>query len=187
MTKKKQHNNQTRQLNPIQYIKLKARTLPIYKCYINSNWMEKGLANIVVSRQHPDGNFTSGIYLVDVFCLGLKLTYVKFNGSPENLNDILESYMPVKDGKITLMEVDYTLAHNIIYGAIAFAKEYGYKPHKDFSFTEYILEPDDENIELIEIDFGVDGKPVLIERFEEYEGAPKRLSKINNNDEKETI
>ena len=185
MTKKKQHLQTP--LTPLRYITTKVKNLPKSKCYINNNWQEKGLANIVVSRQHPDGNFTSGIYLVDIFCLGLKLTYVKFNGSPENLNEILESYMPVEDGKITLMEVDYTLAHNIIYGAIAFAKEYGHKPHKDFSYSEYILEPDDENIELIEIDFGVDGKPLLIERFEEYEGAPKRLSKTNNNDKKETI
>ena len=161
---KKKHNNQARQLNPIEYIKLKARTLPIYKCYINSNWQEKGLANILVSRQHSTGNFTIGMYIVDTFCKGLVETYAKFNGDIDNLNANIGLHIPPEDDFITLMEVDYILVHNIIFGAIAFAEEHGYKPQKDFEITKGILDEDNENIDLIEIDFGVNGKPFLIER-----------------------
>ena len=161
---KKKHHKPPPQLSPIDYIKKKARTLPIYKCYINSNWQEKGLANIIVSRKHTNGNFTTGIYIVDTFCKGLVETYVKFNGDSENLKLNIELHIPPEDDFITLMEIDYTLVHNIIYGAIAFAEEYGYKPQKDFEVTKGILEEDDENVELIEIDFGVNGKPYLIER-----------------------
>ncbi len=170
MAKKKQHKQQP-QLDPFAYIRTKARTLPIYKCYINSNWKEKGLASIIVARQHTTGNFTTGMYIVDTFCKGLVQTYTKFNGDEDILKFNLELHIPPEGDFITLMEIDYTLAHNIIYGAISFAEENGYKPHKDFETFKYILEEDDEDIELIEIDFGVDGKPFLIER--DYEDAYK--------------
>ena len=170
MTKKKQQKPKP-QLDPIEYIKTKSRTLPIGKCYINSNWYEKGLASIIVTRQHTTGNFTVGMYIVDTFCKGVAETYMLFNGSSEDLRLNIELHIPPEGELITLMEVDYILAHNIIYGAIAFAEENGYKPHKDFEITKKILEEDNEDIELIEIEFGVDGKPFLIER--DYEDKYK--------------
>ncbi len=168
MTKKKQ-NNTKKQLKPLEYIKSKARTLPIYKCYINTDWMEKGLASILVARQHINGKFTFGFYIIDTFCKGLVISTVKFNVIEEEMEDFIATYIPQKEEFFTQINIDYTLAHNIIYGAIAFAEDYKYKPDKSFEITKYILEEDDENVELIEIEFGVDGKPFLIERDDNFE------------------
>lgn len=60
-----------------------------------------------------------------------------------------------------MITCDYVLAHNIIYGAIAFAEDLGLPPHKDFSITKYILEEDDEGVDFMDNDFGKDGVPVL--------------------------
>ena len=150
MTKK----NKKTILTPVAYIKTKARTLPIYKCYINNNWQEKGIANIIVVRQHTTGNFTMGIYIVDTFSKGLIDTYTKFNGDAESLTLNCGHFIPSEDDFITIMDVDYTLVHNIIFGAIAFAEELGHKTHKDFETSKYVLEEDDENVELIDIEFG---------------------------------
>ena len=168
MAKKKQQKTQAK-LNPIEYIKTKARTLPIYKCYINTDWQEKGLAHIIIARQHSNGKFTFGVYVVDTFCKGLDGTTARFNEGIEVLEDYSADYIPQKEEFLTLINIDYVLAHNIIDGAIAFAEEYGYKPQKNFEITQYILEEDTEDIELMEIEFGVDGKPMLIDRTNEEE------------------
>lgn len=146
---------QTKQLSPENYIKTKARTLPIDKCYVNADWKESGMANIAVERKHTNGNFTYGVYLVDLFALGTKNTFWDFN-TPISI------YEKLKQGP-DIVEIDYNLAHNIIYGGNEYATENGFKIHKDFiNLTQYILEVDDDRIPLIEIEFGKNGKPLVI-------------------------
>lgn len=168
MAKKKQ-NKQQPQLSPLEYIKTKARTLPIYKCYINTDWQEKGLAHIIIAREHNNGKYTFGLYFVDIFCKGLLVSTVKFNERIEVLEDYIATYIPQKEEFLTLINVDYALVHNIIYGAIAFAEENNYKPQKSFETTKYLLEEDTEAVELMDIEFGVDGKAFLIERNDNFE------------------
>ena len=152
---RKQVKQQTKQLSPENYIKTKARTLPIYKCFITSGYQEFGMGNIMVIRKHTTGNITFGTYLVDLYALGVKDTTYSFS-NPDNFLDTILS-----NGNF--IEIDYNLAHNIIFGSIEFASEHGFKPHKDFEkLTKYILEIDDDNIPLIDIELVKDGKPFLI-------------------------
>ena len=148
------------QLSPENYIRQRARTLPIYKCYVNGDWKEANMANILIVRQHVTGNLTVGLYLVDTMCLGVKDSFFKFNISTYEFEKI---YQPMNE-EIGLEEIPYNLAHNIIFGAIEFAEEYGFSPYKEFtSTTIYLLEEDTDEIELIDIDFGDDGKPVYVQ------------------------
>jgi hypothetical protein len=60
-------------------------------------------------------------------------------------------------------QISYALAHNIIYSAVAFAEEYGFKPHKDFtSITRFMLDEDTEDVELIEVECGKNDKPFYV-------------------------
>ena len=61
-----------------------------------------------------------------------------------------------------LEEISYNEAHNIIYGAIAFAEEGGIKPAKELDPAGFILEEDTDDIPLIEYEFGKNGKHFLI-------------------------
>lgn len=146
-------------LSPEKYVRTKARNLPIYECIVNPNWQEEGMAVIYIGRKHTNGNITYGSYLVDILCLGLKDTGYEFN---VDINDWNELKGNLKKEGFALELIDYNLAHNIIYGGIAFAEEYGFKPHKDFSLTQFILEEDDEQIPLMDIEFGHQGKPHII-------------------------
>jgi hypothetical protein len=134
----------------------RARLLPVYKCSINQGWAETGLAHIYVLRKHVNGHITAGIYLVDTFCAGVKDTFAFFNISETEFN-ARTGYYPVEQE-----DCSYELAHNIIYGAIAFAEDYGIAPHPDFNLTRYILEEDTEAIPFLELEFGRNGKPFLV-------------------------
>ena len=159
-------------VSPKKYIKEKARKLPIEDCLINDDWQEKGLATIFISRKMPSGKLIVGIYLVDVFCLGLKNTYYRFNITTL---DFKELYEQSPEHFISITENE---AHNIIYGAIDYADELGFSPTKDFSFTEYIL--DDQLIDdgIDEIEFGKDGKPFFIQGPDD--NTPRVLSKLEH-------
>ena len=146
-------------LSPENYIRTRARKLPIGECLINDGWQDCGMATIVISRKHSNGHLTYGLYLVDLYCLGVKDTMYQFNVPgyeyEEHVGELKE--------KENLIICDYPLAHNVIFGALEFADEFGFSPHKDFGkVTEYLLEEDDERVELMDIEFGLNGKPAVV-------------------------
>lgn len=141
------------------YLKERMRQVPIGKCYIDNAWKDCGETNVIVTRQHKQGTITCGIYLVDTYCLGVKKSIFKFNQSEDEFNENLEQ---MKQNAPEFKEVSYEEAHNLIWGAVAFAEEGGIKPDESFSLTQYILEEDTDDIPLIEYDFGRNGQHFLI-------------------------
>ncbi|GHT05836.1 hypothetical protein AGMMS49525_13550 [Bacteroidia bacterium] len=179
MTKKKT-TTQVQMLSPENYIRQKSRNLPIYKCWINDDWVESRFAQIVIARQHANENITFCLYLVDLGCLGVKDTVYDSNISLEELEELIK-----KIGADVKMDdtLSYSMAHNIIYAAIEFAEEFGFKPHKDFTqTTQFFLEEDTDDIPLIKIDCGDlnDGQPFYINTGYENSAREKQIiSQLN--------
>ncbi len=160
-TKKKVPAKPQQQLSPKNYILTgRARILPIAECWISSDWKEAGMCSIVVARRHTSGNMTFGIYLVDIFCLGLKNSNPLFNKPEYEYEDLLDKIFNTHMYGKT--QIDYVLAHNIIYGAVAYAEDLGFKPEKDWALSQMILEEDTEDVALIEVEFGKNGRPCFI-------------------------
>lgn len=158
--KKKRQGRVIQMLSPENYIKQKARSLPIGECIISSCWEEAGLASILVARTHTNGNFTVGMYLVDLKCLGVKYSEFLFNISAVEYSNLKEEMM----GEFEVEKVDYKLVHNIVYAGFEYADDYGFSPHKKFAVSRYILEEDSEDIELMDIHCGGDdGKPLYVQ------------------------
>lgn len=162
-------------LSPEQYIRQKARTLPIDKCYISLGGLDMGMANILVTRMRPSGNRVLAMFLVDPYCLGVKNVMVHANITPEEWEVNAEQL----DLENAFEEISYPEAHNMIYGAVEFAEEAGIRPHRDFALASYILEDDDnEDIPFIDYTFGQDGKHCLVtypgEDLSRYVAAMKK-------------
>jgi hypothetical protein len=135
-----------------------ARAYPIHECLINASWQEKGLVTILISRLQPDGNLLFGIYLVDIFCLGLKNTFCNVDFSTSRYRmDVVSKSFEDQDSEPCSVE----LAHHIIYGAIAYAEQFGFRPNKDYQLSQHILNGP-ENIPPSELEFGKNGKPLFI-------------------------
>ncbi len=158
MSKKKKTQQPSKKSTPESYIRQKVRTLPIGDCYISDNWQEAGEGIVWVTRCHPQGTYTIGIYLVDTFCLGVKDSNFHFSIDSLDYEELLQSI----NRKETLRKVTYEQAHNLIYGAVAFAEEGGIQPGKSFALTQYLLEEDTDEIPLIEYEYGKDGKHYLV-------------------------
>lgn len=148
-----------RMLSPGNYIRNKARTLPLYECLVNTGWEKSKMVHVVVARRHPNGNLTACFYLVDLMCLGVKDSFYMFNIP---IHEYKEKIKIIGEG-LDMRPVSYELAHNIVFASLEFAEEFGFSPHKDFtSITCFMLEEDTDNIELLEIECGFDGKPAYI-------------------------
>lgn len=161
MAKKKKQTHKQPPMSPDKYIREKGRLLPVEACYVNADWKESGLAHVTVARRHAGGTYTLGMYLTDTFCLGVKDTFYHFSISDEDYEELLDNMEDTYGG---LQQISYEEAHNLIYGAIAFAEEAGIHPHKGFATTQYLLEEDTEDVPLIEYEYGRDGKHYLFTR-----------------------
>lgn len=158
-------------LSPENYIRKKARNLPIYECLVNKDWKESGFANLIVARSHTTGNITACMYLVDLYCLGVKETHYVFNMPKAEYKERL-----VENSDDFYMPVSYELAHNIIFAAIEFAENFDFKPDKSFSSTtKFLLEEDTDEVELIEIECGKNGKPFFISSPDDDKAKIKRI------------
>ena len=160
-------------LKPEKYIREHARKSPIYQCLIDKEWEKESFSPIIVSRQKPNGNFIFGAYIVDLKCLGVKNAGYDHDLGLAEYNEQVERYGGIMD--TNFVEIDPNLCFNIIYAAVEFAEDCGFKPHKDFSVCKYILD-DVEAIEYVDVPVGKDGKPFFISG--PFDNVPKILATL---------
>lgn len=176
MSNKNKSQAQVKQ-SPEKYIKTQARSLPIHECLINSGWKDSMMANVLVTRKHNNGHFTFALYVVDLYCLGIKTSEFFFNHTPEQYNDFKKEYFPEEHFEC----VNYALVHNVIFAGLEFANDYDFKPCKAFTqYTQFVLEEDSDDIEIIEIECGSDDMPVVIAGKDNREEAEKAYTHLLN-------
>ena len=158
--KKKKSNggNGVHALSDEQFVRQRARQLPIGDCYMDNGIEQGGLTNIAVLRKHPQGKVTGAMFLVDTLCLGVKDAVVFVR---KDMDELKENFLFFDEYNEDVRKISYEEAHNRIYGAIAFAEEAGIEPCKEFNLAQYILEEDTDDIPLIEYEYGKDGKHAL--------------------------
>lgn len=156
---KKNSSNPVQLLSPENYIRQKARNLPIHECKVNKSWEIEKFTSVIICRKHANGNFTLCFYLVDLGCLGVKNSFFKFNVDSFEYQEIIDKL----NDNDSFINVSYELAHNIVYAALAYSEDLGFKPCKEFTqTTRFMLEEDTDDVELIEIECGENGKPFYI-------------------------
>jgi tetratricopeptide (TPR) repeat protein len=136
----------------------RASEFPVDRCLITSDWQEDGIAQVFVIRRLPDSRYVSGMFLVDVFCLGLKDTFAQTKLDDADLRRILQEAPPFD-------EISYEDARSVILGAIEYAARFGFEPHADWAETSHFVErlrPFSHKFT-----FGHDGKPFYIEGIDD--------------------
>lgn len=157
---KKKQNKQTQQpLSPTKFLKERARLVPIDKCYIGSDLENGTEGTVLVVRKHTGDKYTLGVFLVDKLCLGVKDTSYYLRMEWSEYRDFMERF----EERYSPRECSYEEAHNWIWGAVGFAEDAGIEPCKEFGLAQYILAEDNDDVELIEYEFGdSEGKHCLL-------------------------
>lgn len=133
-----------------------ARQYPILGCWIMENWQESGITPVIIARQQDEGQVLYASYLVDLYCLGIKDVTIDVNVPQKRF----ERSLP----KLCMQEpeaIPVELAHEIVYGALEYARKYGFEPHPDFArlHADQVLDPPETHPRSHNVQFGKDGKP----------------------------
>ena len=109
---------------------------PVEACYLNTDWKERGLARIVVTRRQQNGRAMVGVFLVNIFCLGLKNAFCIEGLTTRQIEDEI---LPrcYQDEEPTRIGINY--AKEIVYGAVDYARSLGFEPHADFELSRHVL------------------------------------------------
>ncbi len=132
---------------------------PVEACYLDTDWKERGLGRIVVIRSQENGRAMVGVFLVDVFCLGVKDAFCNEGLTRRQIEDeLLPRYY--QNDKPTRIGINY--AKEIIYGAVDYARSLGFEPHPDFELSRHVLGTE-EFSRTRSLQFGgPQGKPLFI-------------------------
>lgn len=155
--RKKKSNQQTAHLSPAEWLRTKARTLPIGKCYVGTRKEKPAMRHTIVTRVRPSGNIAAAHFLIDTACFGITDSFCLVNLTPEEWEETLADWMEDAD----MVETPYNEVHNLIYGALEFGEETGLGEPDSFALNEFMLEEDTDDIPLIPFDFGRNGKHYL--------------------------
>lgn len=159
--------------SPKKYLKEKGRLLPIHKCLIADGYEANSLTMCLIVRAQPGGKFTFANILVDRLCLGVKSCMANCNSTDVEIEELIDRI----EGHGVIQEVTPTYFHNLIYAAVDYAAELGFKTPDDFYLAEYVLDPDliDDGID--DIEMGRNGKPFYIQG--PFDDATRILSILN--------
>jgi hypothetical protein len=134
-----------------------AREYPIFGSWIMEGWRESGLTPVVIARQQSPDKVIFANYMVDFYCLGVKDAFCNADFSMKRFERILAQLC---SGKPEDCAID--LAHELVYGAVDFARRFGFDPHPDFKQASMVLDPPETYPSSGELEFGRDGKPFFV-------------------------
>ena len=143
---------------------------PIQECLVPAGLFEMGIGSVVVSRKMPNGEIGFSLFLIDVYCLGVKNAFFSVRPRIE-----YEGFMGRISEKETLQPEEPACAVKLIRSAEAYARDLGLNAHPDYAFARRIFADIDPAACSREFTFGQDGKPFYVSGPNETEADSQRI------------
>ncbi len=124
---------------------------PVVGCWVSPGWSRglgapadwpetdapdgvgQGLVTVLVARQHRRGKASLTGYLVDVYCLGVKDVFGPKVFDDGEVRAFVRAYYQVYDAPPVAAPIE--MARELVWGAVAYARDLGFEPHRDFDLT----------------------------------------------------
>ena len=133
--------------------------MPVEGAWVQREWQDQGVARVLFARIQPNDNIMFGEYIVDYFCAGVKDTSY---ASDVNRETFFNEVIPRLYSGTPPLDIEASLAHEIIWGAVEYAEGLGFDPHRNFREASRILDPAGKMPSGGSIDFGYQGRPLYI-------------------------
>jgi hypothetical protein len=127
---------------------------PIEECLIGEEIFYKGIGTGIIARKMPDNYIGAGVFLLDVWCLGVKNAYLTVLRENEYVRRVEE--MEINEG---LANIHPSCLKKIIEGCVEFSGQLGFKPHPEYKITQHMLAGIDSTVCPNNYTFGKNGKP----------------------------
>ncbi len=134
-----------------------AGNAPIYECLVPANLFERGIGNLIFSRSLPDGRMALAMFLLDVFCLGVKNTFFAIVARDE-YDRRLRSWREAE----SLHRIDPACLRKLVEGGVVYARELGFNPHADYVVVHQLFGDVEAAACPSHFEYGHAGKPFYI-------------------------
>lgn len=126
-------------------------------CMVTKGIFDIGIGYVILGRTISPTKVATGVFLVDVWCLGIKNAYYA-----ERTHEQLSEMIDKLTGDNPIVDIAPECARKIVDGAIAYAKEFGFIPHADYPPAGALFGDIDAGVCRTEYEFGKDGKPLYV-------------------------
>ena len=147
-----------------------AKKSPITESLIRKDIFSAGVGTAIIARKMPNGSIGAGVYLLDVWCLGVKNAYFTVlaeNEFPDRIREI--------EVNEHLENIHPSCFRKLIDECVDFSAKCGFKPHKDYKIPRQLLMDIDPTVCPKKYSFGKDGKPFYFSGPHESEQQSKMI------------
>lgn len=148
----------------------RAASGPVHECLVPDSLFEKGIGNLAFSRVLPDGSIGVAMFLLDMFCLGVKNAFFTVVTRQE-YDERIRHWR----GPEVLRPIAPPCFRKLVEGGVAYARELGFEPHPDYAAASQIFGNVDTTPCDTHFSYGSEGKPLYISGPHE---TPARASEI---------
>lgn len=151
----------------------RAAMAPVLHSVISADLWKHGIGQVLLSRQLASGNVASVLFLLDVYCLGVKDAIVTI--SPR---DVYESkYYNRLRYEFGMKELAPESLRKLVEGAVFYAAKLGLSPHPDYELALILFGDLDVTQSRDEFQYGKNGKPLFISGPND---TPQKCGRIMN-------
>jgi hypothetical protein len=136
---------------------LRAAEVPIQHCLLSADLCELGIGTMILARGVTCHHLAVGVFLLDVFCLGIKDAMFKSLESDE-----LAMYLEKTSAGSPPVSLQPADARKLLRDLAAWSESIGFAPHRDFATVERIFGNINADQSEANFPFGRDGKPFYI-------------------------
>ena len=126
----------------------------LHCCYLKALW-EVGMGNVLISRQLSSGNVAFVVFLVDVYCLGVKNVFL--NILPRAVYDTKIYDHLLDQGPVQHVKPEYV--RKLVESAVEYARALELPPHPDYRAGKLIFGDISAEACQEQFVFGKEGKP----------------------------
>ena len=137
----------------------RASTAPILHCCSTPElFLANGIGEVLISRKLSHGNVAFVVFLVDMYCLGVKDLVVDILPEATYRKNIYEKMAE----RVTLTRMKPECARKLVEGAVQYALDLELPPHADYDIGRRIFGEISAAACAEEFTYGKDGKPNFI-------------------------
>jgi hypothetical protein len=135
----------------------RAADTPIQHCLLSEGLFECGMGTLLLARGVTTEHFKAGVFLLDLFCLGVKDVMFRSMTGEE-----LEEFSEVMGATAPLEPVEPSYARKLLRDLAIWAQANGFSPARDFAAVERLF--GDVSAEACDaaFQFGREGKPLYV-------------------------
>ncbi len=147
---------------------------PIHECLVSAELFERGIGYVVFSRRVTPGRIWMAMFLIDVFCLGVKDALHRTVGPNR-----YEADVGAFADRDPMVPVEPEYARKLVEGAVTYAGAFGLEPHADYAAAREVFGDVDAAQCTEFIHYGREGRPFYANGpFESPQRVKQVLAKL---------